>query len=77
MTMAIALDPKVVTQGQMVCCSVELTGELTQGQLIVDWKSSPKKHENVFLVEKIDLDRYKELFLRIVREKTLEQSTKS
>jgi len=66
--MAIVIDPEVIRSSQRLYCDVELTGELTRGQVVVDWKTRMKESPNVLLVKDIDFKRYEELLMLVVRD---------
>ena len=65
--MAAALEPTLVTASTMVHMVVELTGEVTRGQSVVDWHSVLKDgRKSVRLVEAVDMERFCVLMDRCV-----------
>ena len=52
--MVVALYPSAVLESKHVYCTVELKGELTRGQVVIDWRGKLKKSANVELILKID-----------------------
>lgn len=57
--MAMAVNPLCIVNFQKLYCSVELKGELTRGQMVVDWHKALGKEPNVELIVKLDLDTIK------------------
>lgn len=52
--MAVALDTNVCVESMEVYADVELKGELTRGQMVVDWMKQTGNEPNVKIVTKID-----------------------
>ena len=52
--MAVALDTNVCVQSKEVYVDVELKGELTRAQMVVDWNKQFGKNPNVKIVTKLD-----------------------
>lgn len=68
LAMAIVIDPEVISSSQRVFCDVELTGELTRGQVVVDWRTITNESPNLLLVKDIDFKRYEELMMLVVKD---------
>lgn len=66
--MAIAIDPEVIRSSERLYCDVELTGELTRGQVVVDWKGSRNESPNLLLVKDVDFKRYGDLLMLVVKD---------
>ena len=66
LAVAIAIDPSVVLESVRAYCTVELQGEYTRGQMVVDWRSHLNKAPNVELVLKLDIDKVKQLYVSMV-----------
>lgn len=64
MAVAAAVDPTFITQSRLVHVTVELQGQVTRGQSVVDWNSHLKGPKNVTLVEKVDMARFHEMMDR-------------
>ena len=62
--MAAFLDDDVIKQKQLVHMAVEVTGSLTKGQGVVDWKA---KNGNVTLILELDLDVYSKLMYTAIQ----------
>ena len=61
--MAVALDePGMVTSRDTQYCTVELHGELTRGQMVVDWNQLLKRDPNVDIITGVNLDRLQQLY---------------
>ncbi|KAL5015916.1 hypothetical protein ScPMuIL_005505, partial [Solemya velum] len=61
-TMATIVDPDVITETKDVHAVVELHGQITRGQMVVDWRGLLAQEPNVRLITKIDKDRARVLF---------------
>ena len=57
------IDPDVVVEVKEVHGTVELHGQLTRGQLVVDWNGTLEKSPNVRIVTGVDQSRYEKLVL--------------
>ena len=58
----IGIDSSVLVETDLKYCAVELKGELTRGQMVVDWNGFLKKESNVEIIKKVDLSRVKSYF---------------
>jgi len=66
--LAVALEPTLVTAATMVHVAVELAGEVTRGQSVVDWHGVLKDgRKSVRLVEGVDMERFCVLMDRCVK----------
>ena len=65
--MAIAIDNSVIIETDRKYCDVELKGELTRGQMVVDWNGFLKKEPNVDIVTKVDLSTVKTFFEEMLK----------
>ena len=54
--MACALDSSAALDVEAKYCSVELHGQATRGQMVVDWDSRMGNPPNVNVVKKVDAD---------------------
>lgn len=59
--MAVAVDSNLVLESETVCCTVELQGKLTRGQMVVDWQNVMGGIPNVTVVTRIDLNKFARL----------------
>ncbi|XP_076452412.1 nucleoside hydrolase-like [Babylonia areolata] len=70
MAVAVAADNEegqaVVTEGEDAYATVELCGQLTRGQMVVDWAGTLGKEKNVRLVLGLDMARVRQLLLSVV-----------
>ncbi|XP_067662691.1 nucleoside hydrolase-like isoform X3 [Haliotis asinina] len=65
-TAACAIDDQVIAKSDHVFASVELHGDLTRGQMVVDWGNRLLKSPNVRIVKELDVERYMKLLQRAV-----------
>jgi len=61
LAMSVALEPGILRRVEERYVKVELSGQLTRGQTVVDWYCLTGNAANTTLVLEIDRDRYKEL----------------
>ena len=66
--MALALEDSILLEADRKFCDVELWGELTRGQMVIDWTNKMGKEANVDIVTKIDHVRVKELMEDMLKE---------
>ena len=59
---AIMLCPDMVLNQVNVFASVEVQGLYTRGQMVIDWRNILNKRKNVFIVTKIDDEKYKKMY---------------
>lgn len=64
LAMAAALDEKCIMESEQVSAEVECFGQLTRGQVIIDWANKTKKPKNVRLVTKMNMEIVKTLMHR-------------
>ena len=74
LTMAVAIDPSMITKSSLREGYVELTGKYTRGMTVVNWRRSDeksinpcKKPENLMIIEGIDMEKVQNLFLNSIR----------
>ncbi|WP_245901053.1 nucleoside hydrolase [Deinococcus yavapaiensis] len=56
--MAVALDPAIVTEARRLFVDVETRGELTTGQTVVDHIGTTRRAPNVYVVLRVDRERF-------------------
>ncbi len=61
LAMAVALEPEIIRRVEKRYVKVELAGQLTRGQTVVDWYGLTGNPPNTTLVLEIDRQRYEEL----------------
>ncbi|XP_052093617.1 uncharacterized protein LOC127729775 [Mytilus californianus] len=66
--MAIALDENIIMESKTVYADVELKGELTRAQMVVDWNKVLGKEPYVKIVTKFDRDRAEQMLLESLNE---------
>ena len=64
--LACALSDDVITSSHDVFATVEIKGEFTWGQMVVDWNSVLKKPSNLKLVTDVDSSKYLDLLYQAV-----------
>ncbi len=66
--MAVALDSSIVLESETKYCDVELCGELTRGQMVVDWNGRlAVKTPNVDIVQNINIDKLQKFYEMMVQ----------
>jgi len=63
LAMAIVVDPEIVVEAKEAYAVVELHGQLTRAQLVVDWSNKLGKTPNVRIVSRVDQTRYEKVTL--------------
>ncbi|XP_063423554.1 nucleoside hydrolase-like isoform X1 [Mytilus trossulus] len=66
--MAIALDENIIMESKTVYADVELKGEVTRAQMVVDWNKMLGKEPNVKIVTKFDRDRAEQMLMESLNE---------
>ena len=61
LAMAVALEPEIVVQQESRVVDVELGGQLTRGQTVVDWFDLTGRSPNANLVQEVNKERFWEL----------------
>ena len=62
LAMAVAIDPTTAVDTDTKYCTVELHGQATRGQMVVDWMGKMGKSPNVNIVTKVDADKTMRFF---------------
>ena len=60
--MAVALDNSVIKESVHKYCTVELHGQITRGQMIVDWNGVTQKKPNVEVMMRLNMQKVEKLF---------------
>jgi purine nucleosidase len=66
LAMAAALNPGVIVQSEKYYVAVELHGQLSRGQTVVDFLSLLGKAPNVQVISRVDMDRVFEMYQRML-----------
>ena len=66
LTMAIALDPTLVTEAHQRYVEIETAGELTRGMTVVDHHAVLQRPPNVHVVYAVDGTRFKEMLFAVL-----------
>jgi purine nucleosidase len=61
LALAVALEPEIVQRAEARYVDIELAGQLTRGQMVVDWYDLTERPHNANLVLEIDRGRFWEL----------------
>jgi len=61
LALAVALEPEIIQRAETQYVEIELAGQLTRGQTVVDWYGLIDHPHNANLVYEIDRDRFWEL----------------
>jgi len=61
LAMAIIVDPSIIVEAQKVYGVVELHGNLTRGQLVIDWNNKLKKTPNINIVTGVNQALYEKI----------------
>ncbi|XP_064650182.1 nucleoside hydrolase-like isoform X2 [Lineus longissimus] len=65
--MATALESNIITKRELVYCTVELSGEYSRGQMVVNWNGRLNNRPNVDLVLELDRKKYFDLMKQTVQ----------
>lgn len=65
--MALVIDRSVVLSAEPVYCTVELSGQFTRGQMVVDWDGLLQQPCNTLVVKELDIEKIKLLFMLMVK----------
>ncbi|KAJ8350312.1 hypothetical protein SKAU_G00254420 [Synaphobranchus kaupii] len=65
--MAAAIDDSFVTAFHKVAVSVELTGTYTRGMMVLDTQELLKKKHKAFVMEQVDLEKFKALMMAALK----------
>lgn len=63
LVMAGAVDESIVKEFKYVSVEVELSGQHTRGQLVIDWDNRSKDAVKIRLVTRMNMDRVMEMLL--------------
>lgn len=66
LAMATVVNSAVIKETVDTHATVELSGMITRGQMVVDWKGFLKKPNNVTLITKVDNDMAADMFYKMV-----------
>lgn len=55
--MCIVIDRSVVKSAEPVFTAVELNGQMTRGQMVVDWDGRLQQPCNALVVKELDIDK--------------------
>ena len=64
--MSTTLNRDIITSSVDVYATVEVKGQYTWGQMVVDWNSVMKRPTNITLVTEIDHSKYTDLLYKAV-----------
>jgi len=64
LAMSVAVQPEIVTKETSVYATLELHGQLTRGQMVVDWRGHLGKKPNVRIVEEVNIEAHKALMMK-------------
>ncbi|XP_062983563.1 nucleoside hydrolase-like [Elgaria multicarinata webbii] len=65
--MAAAIDEKFVTEVTVIGVSVELSGSLTRGMMVMDWNDKLKKENKAFVIKSCDLGKFQVLMMAALK----------
>jgi purine nucleosidase len=75
LAVALALDP-TLGRSEALTVDVELTGALTTGETVADWRRRWRRPPNLDVVVEVDVERFEERFIerlgRLARERSME-----
>ncbi len=64
---AIMVNPDIVLKQENMFASVEVQGQYTRGQMVIDWLNHLKKRKNVFIVTEIDVEKVKSIYKKALQ----------
>lgn len=62
-----ALDESIILETKDVWAAVELCGQYTRGQVVIDWRNRDKKPEKITIVTRVDGEKYEKMILSAVK----------
>ncbi|KAK9523893.1 hypothetical protein VZT92_017777 [Zoarces viviparus] len=65
--MAAAIDDTFITESDEVAVSVELQGTNTRGMMVLDYMDLLKKEHKVTVMKKVDLEKFKQMFMNSLK----------
>nr|XP_046238335.1 inosine-uridine preferring nucleoside hydrolase-like [Scatophagus argus] len=65
--MAAAIDDTFITESDEVAVTVELEGTYTRGMMVLDYMELLKKKHKAFLMKKVDLEKFKQMFMNSLK----------
>lgn len=67
LAMAVALDPQIVTRAEHLHVEIELAGNFTRGQCVVDWSGLMQRPANTQIILEVDQKRFFNLMQQALR----------
>ena len=64
---SILVCPEIILKQENVFASVEVQGQYTRGQMVIDWRNRLSKRKNVFIVTEIDEKKYKSIYKKALQ----------
>ncbi|XP_074483582.1 inosine-uridine preferring nucleoside hydrolase-like [Sebastes fasciatus] len=61
--MAAAIDDTFITESEEVAVTVEVEGTFTRGMMVLDYMELLKKKHKAFIMKKVDLEKFKQMFM--------------
>lgn len=65
--MAMAMDDRVIKESTKCYVSIELAGNLTRGQVIIDWNNTTKNGMQVEVVTELKMEEYIKCLTNIIK----------
>ncbi|TDG96239.1 hypothetical protein EPR50_G00237900 [Perca flavescens] len=65
--LAAAIDDTLVTESEEVAVTVELEGTHARGMMVVDYMDLLKKKHKVFIMKKIDKEKFKQMMMKALK----------
>ncbi len=60
-------QPRYSLKQENMFASVEVQGQYTRGQMVIDWLNHLKKRKNVFIVTEIDVEKVKSIYKKALQ----------
>jgi inosine-uridine nucleoside N-ribohydrolase len=64
---SILVCPEIILKQENVFASVEVQGQYTRGQMVIDWRNRLSKRKNVFIVTEMDEKKYKSIYKKALQ----------
>jgi inosine-uridine nucleoside N-ribohydrolase len=64
---SIVACPEIILKQENVFASVEVQGQYTRGQMVIDWRNRLNKRKNVFIVTEMDKERCKSIYKKALQ----------
>ena len=64
---SIVVCPEIILKQENVFASIEVQGQYTRGQMVIDWRNVLNKRKNVFIVTEMDEEKCKSIYKKALQ----------